>query len=483
MSDTPASNLAEWSVSELSGALKRMIEGEFGHVRIRGEVSGYRGPHASGHVYFAIKDETAKIDAVIWKGVFGRLRHKPEEGLEVIVTGKITSYPLKSSYQIVIDGLEPAGVGALLAQLDERRKRLEAEGLFDPARKQILPYLPRVIGVITSPTGAVIRDILHRLEDRFPRPVLVWPVKVQGEGSAAEIANAIKGFNDLPEDGPIPRPDLLIVARGGGSLEDLWSFNEEIVVRAAAESFIPLIAAVGHETDTTLIDFAADLRAPTPTGAAEMAVPVRLELLGTAQDLGRRLRQSMARLSERRKADLRAVVRALPALDSLVAIPRQRLDLATTRLGRGLERNAARHGNSLTEASRRLLRLSPQARLSSLAARIKGLSDRLSAAQGASLRAERQAIIRNQEILTALAERARIGLERALERRNTRLHSLSQLLKSLSYQGVLERGYALVLDPSGTPLRSVKAVQKGDALTLRFADGAIRAIADEKSKG
>jgi exodeoxyribonuclease VII large subunit len=459
-----------------------MLEGEFGHVRIRGEVTGYRGPHSSGHVYFSIKDATAKIDAVIWKGVFGRMRFRPEEGLEVIAAGKVTSYPLKSSYQIVIDSMEPAGVGALLAQLDERRRRLEAEGLFDPARKQLLPFLPQVIGVVTSPTGAVIRDILHRLDDRFPRHVIVWPVRVQGEGSAEEIARAIEGFNALPEEGAIPKPDLLIVARGGGSLEDLWSFNEEIVVRAAANSMIPLIAAVGHETDTTLIDFAADRRAPTPTGAAEMAVPVRLDLLTQTNDLGRRNALSARRLLDRRKADVRAAFRALPSPDALVAIPRQRLDLASERLGRGLERNAARHRARLTDLSRRLLKLSPQARLSGYRAQIGGLQGRLGAARGAILRAEQQRLIREREKLVELSARARKGLDRIFERKRTRLLGLTPLLKSLSYQGVLERGFALVLDAKGAPIRAAKTIKSGDELALRFADGTIDAIAKSKSK-
>jgi exodeoxyribonuclease VII large subunit len=268
-------NAPEFTVSELSSALRRTVEDAYGHVRVRGEISGFRGPHSSGHCYFALKDESAKIEAVIWKGVHNRMRFKPQEGLEVIATGKLTTYPGSSKYQIVIEAIEPAGIGALMALMEERKRKLGAEGLFDEARKQLLPWLPDVIGVVTSPTGAVIRDILHRLEDRFPRRVLVWPVRVQGDGSAEQIAAAIRGFNALPKGGSIPRPDLLIVARGGGSLEDLWSFNEEIVVRAAADSMIPLISAVGHETDITLIDFAADKRAPTPTAAAEMAVPVR----------------------------------------------------------------------------------------------------------------------------------------------------------------------------------------------------------------
>src|SRR5436190_12817579 len=284
----PRLNIVEWTVTELSSALKRSVEDAYGHVRVRGEVSGVKGPSPSGHCYFRLQDDKAVIEAVIWKREFARMRMPPQEGLEVVVTGRLTTFSGSSKYQIVIDTLEPAGLGALMALLEERKKKLAAEGLFDPARKQLLPFLPDVIGVVTSPTGAVIRDILHRLADRFPRRVLVWPVRVQGDGSAEQIATAIRGFNALPETGVIPRPDLVIVARGGGSLEDLWSFNEESVVRAAADSMIPLISAVGHETDITLIDFAADKRAPTPTAAAEMAVPVRSELFVEVESLARR---------------------------------------------------------------------------------------------------------------------------------------------------------------------------------------------------
>ena len=289
----PRLNLPELTVSELSAALKRTIEDSYGYVRVRGEL-GKVSYHSNGHVYFDLKDERACIAGVIWRSTAQRIKLKLEAGLEVAITGRLTTYPGRSQYQIVVDTLEPAGLGALMALLEERKKRLAAEGLFDEARKQLLPHLPAVIGVITSPTGAVIRDILHRLADRFPRRVLVWPVKVQGESSALEVAAAIDGFNALPERGPMPRPDLLIVARGGGSLEDLWSFNEEIVVRAAAASLIPLIAAIGHETDVTLIDFAADRRAPTPTAAAEMAVPVRAELMIDVDNFGRRALACMA---------------------------------------------------------------------------------------------------------------------------------------------------------------------------------------------
>eukprot|EP01035_Chromulina_nebulosa_P024880 gene24880-32411_t len=316
-------NVAEFTVSELSFALKRTVEEGFSHVRVRGEISGYRGAHSSGHAYFALKDDAAKIEAVVWRGVFGKLRFKPEEGMEVIATGRLTTYPNSSKYQIVIEALEPAGVGALMALLEERKKRFAAEGLFDAGRKKPLPYLPRVIGVVTSPTGAVIRDILHRIADRFPVHVLVWPVRVQGETSAAEVAQAIDGFDRLPAGGRIPRPDLIIVARGGGSLEDLWGFNEEIVVRAVARCSIPLIAAIGHETDWTLIDYVADLRAPTPTGAAEMAVPVRSDLITRVDTLSARLGGAIRRSVELRRSDLRSVTRALPAATDLLATRRQ----------------------------------------------------------------------------------------------------------------------------------------------------------------
>lgn len=469
--DVKPSNTPEWSVSDLSGALKRTLEDAFGFVRVRGEISGYRGPVSSGHVYFSLKDANAKIDAVIWKGVFGRLKTRPQEGLEVIATGKITTFAGKSSYQIIVDSLEPAGVGALMALLEERRKRLAAEGLFDEGRKQLIPYLPRVIGVVTSPTGAVIRDILHRLEDRFPRHVLVWPVRVQGETSAAEVAAAIAGFNALPEGGRIPRPDVIIVARGGGSLEDLMGFNEEAVVRAAAASLIPLVSAVGHETDWTLIDHAADLRAPTPTGAAEKVVPVRAELMAMVTDLSRRQAGAMRRLSDRRRSDLRALARALPGPEAVLSAPRQRLDLAAARLAPALARNARAHEMQLAGVTQRLNRQSPTARLAGYAARLDGLSNRLRAGREALLRAERLRVARAGERIADLSQRAGRAFLQNLARRRDRLGSLWTLIRSLGPEAVLARGYALVRDEAGALIRGVAQAQPGQALSVQVSDG------------
>src|SRR3954462_11693204 len=369
MTDATRINVVELTVSELSNALKRAIEDGFGYVRVRGELGNVKY-HTSGHVYLDLKDDKACLAGIIWRTTTPRIKLKLEAGLEVVVTGRITTYPGQSKYQIVIETLEPAGIGALMALMEERKKKLAAEGLFDPARKQLLPFLPNVIGVVTSPTGAVIRDILHRLADRFPRRVLVWPVRVQGDGSAEQIAVAIRGFNALPEAGPIPRPDLVLVARGGGSLEDLWSFNEESVVRAAADSMIPLISAVGHETDITLIDFAADRRCPTPTAAAEMAVPVRLELLARLDTLARRQLSCWARGMENRRTELRAAARALPSADGLLAEPRQKLDSLGERLPRALKANAEIHHKEFLKCA---TKLSPQL----LRARVRSESERV----------------------------------------------------------------------------------------------------------
>src|SRR5690242_14014730 len=449
MAEPALNNVVEWTVSELSAALRRTVEDAYGYVRVRGEISGFKGASPSGHVYFRLKDDKAVLEAVVWKGTFGRMRVRPEEGLDVIVSGKLTTFAGSSKYQIVIDSLEPAGIGALMKLLEERKKKLAAEGLFDEARKQLLPFLPEVIGVVTSPTGAVIRDILHRLEDRFPRRVLVWPVRVQGETSAAEVAAAIHGFNAMPEGGPLPRPDLIIVARGGGSLEDLWSFNEEIVVRAAAASMIPLISAVGHETDVTLIDFAADRRAPTPTAAAEMAVPVRAELMTALSNLGSRKFACWRRNVDRHRKELRLLSRALPALDELLAGPRQRLDACAGRLPRALRANAQIHHTHLTRVASRL---SPRL-----------LSHRID---------------RCKEHTLAFGDRAQRAFRISIAGRIQRLRSAGQLLTAYSYRGVLARGFALVRDSGGHPLRSSAAVEGGMRLDIEFGDGRVAATAD-----
>src|ERR1700712_178127 len=493
-------NMAEFTVSELSSALKRTVEDAYGHVRVRGEISGFRGAHASGHCYFALKDQSAKIEAVIWKGVHGRMRFKPQEGLEVIATGKLTTYPGSSKYQIVIEALEPAGIGALMALVEERKRKLAAEGLFDEGRKQLLPWLPNVIGVITSPTGAVIRDILHRLEDRFPRHVIVWPVKVQGDGSAEQVAAAIRGFNALPEGGRVPRPDLLIVARGGGSLEDLWSFNEEIVVRAAAESIIPLISAVGHETDITLIDFAADKRAPTPTAAAERAVPVRAELFVEVSGYQRRMMLCWQRGEDSRRNELRAAVRALPAAGELLAIPRQRLDGAAASLPRALKANTHAHFRRFAQSSARLtlrvlraqvahaaqrltmsgerMTLGARALLGRRRDRFAGLEIRLKASKLANAQAQRSRIARDRERALRLSERARRALATAMQRQQARIAHTGQLLAALSYKSVLTRGFALVRDERGHAVRAAAMVGPGARLNLEFSDGRVGATAD-----
>ena len=493
-------NAPEYSVSELSSALKRTVEDAYGHVRVRGEISGFKGPVSSGHCYFALKDENAKIDAVIWKSTHYRMRFKPQEGLEVIATGRLTTFPGKSTYQIVVESLEPAGIGALMALLEERKRKLAAEGLFGEARKQLLPWLPEVVGVVTSPTGAVIRDILHRLEDRFPRHVLVWPVKVQGEGSAEQIAAAIRGFNALPVDGRIPRPDVLIVARGGGSLEDLWSFNEEIVVRAAADSLIPLISAVGHETDITLIDFAADKRAPTPTAAAEMAVPVRSELFAEVGSLGRRVLVCWQRGQEGRRNEFRAAARALPAASDVLAIPRQRLDGAGSALPRGLRANTHAHFRRFSGASARLtlrvlhaqvaqarqhltvsgerLRLSARSLLRQRRDRFASLEARLKASKLANAQAQRQRIARERERTERLAERAQRALSTVMRRLEARVAHSGQLLAALSYRSVLARGFALVRDEGGHPVHAAAGVEPGARMSIEFSDGRVGATAD-----
>lgn len=435
----PGVNLPEYSVSEIAGAIKRTVEERFGLVRVRGEISGFKRA-ASGHLYLALKDDAAVLDAVMWKGPALALPFRPEDGLEVIATGRLTTYPGRSKYQLVIERMEPAGVGALMAMLEERKKRLAAEGLFDPARKKPLPYLPGVVGVVTSPTGAVIRDILHRLGDRFPCRVLLWPVAVQGEGAAAQIAAAIAGFNALPDS--LPRPDVLIVARGGGSVEDLWAFNEEAVVRAAAACAIPLISAVGHETDTTLIDFAADRRAPTPTAAAEMATPVRADLLLALDTLGTRLAGGALRLLAQQRQRLEGLARGLPPPRHLLGLAQQRADDLAERLPRAL-------AHLLAERRARFERsiLSPAL-----------LAQQVQAQQARVLNAG-----------TRLARAAATQFDR----RSAHLDGLGRLLHTLSYQATLSRGYAVVRDADAQLVTDSKTAQAAGRLSIEFADGQI----------
>ena len=465
------SNRPILTVGELSQALKRVVEGEFAWVSVRGEVSGFKRA-ASGHLYFALKDADAVLDAVCWRGVAGRLGLSPEDGLEVVATGKISTYPGRSRYQIVVERLELSGAGALLALLEARKKALAAEGLFDEARKRDLPYLPETIGVVTSPTGAVIRDILHRIEERFPRRVLVWPVLVQGTGAAEQIAAAIEGFNRLDPDAPVPRPHVLIVARGGGSLEDLWAFNEEAVVRAAAASEIPLISAVGHETDVTLIDLAADRRAPTPTAAAEMAVPVRADLMERTHTLEHRLGASLRRLIAERRARVEGLGRGLPAARDRLTNAGQRLDDWSERLGRGVR---GRLGAE-RQAVDRLRPLRPRQLLALKRQQLGHASERLRTGHPtARIEWERRGA-------DLLAGRLRHAGRAALGERAARIETAARLLESYSYRGVLARGFAVVRDRRERPVISATAVKPGAALALEFHDGRAAARAAGPSK-
>ncbi len=501
-SSTPAGakggNTPEFSVSELAGAIKRALEDGFGHVRLRGEISGYRGPHASGHCYFALKDDSAKIDAVIWKGVFGRLKMRPEEGMEVIAQGRVTSYPGSSKYQIVIEAMEPAGVGALMALLEERKRKFAAEGLFAAEKKRPLPFMPRVVGIVTSPTGAVIRDMLAGFSERFPARVIVWPVRVQGDTCGAEVANAIRGFNALPKSGPIPRPDVLIVARGGGSLEDLWGFNDEIVVRAAAESTIPLVSAVGHETDWTLLDLVADARAPTPTKAAEWVVPKYSELLAQVGDLNNRLAVGMRRYLEQARTHLKSAARGLPRAQDLVDLPRQRFDAVERRLGRALLANTKAHGLRHARIAARLQPRLVEARIARLHDRLATLdnrkrdclvrlaSTRRARFEGAAARLRPNAVLqrieRGHDILDALQARGQRAITNTITRRRQRLDGRAQMLSALSYQGVLARGFAIVRDGNGVMVRSALTVSAGAALGIEFHDGDLRVQAIERGR-
>lgn len=485
-----ASNQPEYTVSELSGAVKRVIEGEFGLVRVRGEVGRVSRP-ASGHLYFDLKDDRSVIAAISWKGQVARMQVRPEEGMEVVATGRMTTFPGQSKYQLIVDDVAPAGAGALMAMLEKRRAALQAEGLFDPARKKPIPYLPKVIGVVTSPSGAVIRDILHRLRDRFPRHVLIWPVAVQGQACAPEVTAAIRGFNAIEPGGPIPRPDLIIVARGGGSLEDLWGFNEESVVRAAAASRIPLISAVGHETDTTLIDHAADLRAPTPTAAAELAVPVRLELLATLDALSARLSRAMAQGAQNRSQRLRDLSRALPRLDALLTAPAQRLDLWSEKLGGAL--------GKATSAKRaqfeRVARLRPDLLLRVMGDKARALREvaaraedrlqrnaerrhaafdkwasRLAPALSRLLTSAARDIGRDRDRLALLATRLDAAPRRRFDDLSRRLDQLDRTRQSLGHAETLKRGFALVRG-DGHVVTSKAGAEKAATLELEFADG------------
>lgn len=444
-------NTPEFTVSELAQSLKRTVEDTYGHVRVRGEL-GRTTIAKSGHCYLDIKDDRAVINSIIWKGVMSRLSMRPEEGMEVICEGKLSTYPGRSNYQLIIDKMELAGAGALMALFEKRKKMLAAEGLFAPERKRELPFLPKTIGVVTSPTGSVIRDILHRIADRFPGHVLVWPVLVQGDKAAEQIAGAIKGFNDA--EGFL-RPDVLIVARGGGSMEDLWCFNEEIVARAAANSKIPLISAVGHETDWTLIDFVADYRAPTPTGAAEVAVPVRADWLETVSDYGQRLLRALRRTTAERATTLRAA--RLPRIDSVLAPTRQRLDSSRASLppiSRLLDPKKSallQQGQALQSA----MRFTKQRQVTTLS--------------------------RQTETLTRLSGTAEVALKRHLETQSQRLDRADKLLEAYSYKGTLDRGFALVRDETGQVIRSKAGVKSGQGVSLTFGDGEIGAVIAGKS--
>jgi exodeoxyribonuclease VII large subunit len=464
--DTPAANnVPEFSVSEISGAVRRTLEGAFGRVRVRGEITECKR-YPSGHIYLSLKDENAKLESVIWKSSAGRLSVQPENGVEVIATGKLTTYADRSKYQLVIDRLDYAGEGALLARIEMLRKRLAAEGLFEEARKQRLPALPRVVGVVTSEAGAVIQDIRTTIARRFPRRIILWPVPVQGQGAAEKIAAAINGFAALPEDGPVPRPDVLIVARGGGSLEDLMAFNEEVVIRAAAACPIPLISAVGHETDTTLIDFAADRRAPTPTAAAELAVPARADLLADLAQTEARLRGAATRLLRAAETTLLRLERRLPDIPARVLDYRRRLDEA----GESLPAAVDAFLRTRRQALAPLVVPHPRAAIAARRAALELLEGRRSAAFARQVQRAR-----GQRALQAFSDAPLRGL---LREKRAALDGLSRQLEAVSYHAVLARGFALVRDADGEPLTRAAEVTPGAKLSIAFADGAVAATAE-----
>lgn len=462
-------NRPEFSVSEIAGAVKRVIEGEFGLIRVRGEVGRVSRP-ASGHLYFNLKDDRASLDAVVWKGQASRLGVKPEEGIEVIASGRLTTFPGASKYQMLVDDLAPAGAGALMVMLEKRRAALAAEGLFDPARKKPIPYLPLVIGVVTSPSGAVIRDILHRLRDRFPRHVLVWPVPVQGASCAAEVAAAIRGFNAIAPGGPLPRPDVIIVARGGGSVEDLWGYNEEVVVRAAAASVIPLISAVGHETDTTLIDHAADLRAPTPTAAAELAVPVRMELLAQVAAFAARLERGTTQGLAARSQRLRDLSRALPRPEVLVQGAGQRLDVAASRLAAALRLSVAARRSRFERVAAGVQPGALAGLLARRADRLASLSARLDGALVRAQVAEGRRIEEGRRRLALLSDRLETAPRLRLTALAERLDRLDRLRQTLGYRETLARGFAVVRG-DGALVTTKAAAERAGSIEIEFSDG------------
>ncbi|PYC48819.1 exodeoxyribonuclease VII large subunit [Litorivita pollutaquae] len=460
---TPGQNAPEFSVTEISGAIKRVIEGEFAHVRIRAEIGRCSFPR-SGHVYLDLKDDKSVISAVMWKGVAARIATRPEEGMEVVATGRITTFGGQSKYQLVIEDIKPAGVGALMAMLEKRKEKLAGEGLFDQSCKKPLPYLPEVIGVVTSPSGAVIRDILHRLRDRFPRKVLIWPVAVQGEKCPADVVRAIEGFNAMSAGGALPRPDLIIVARGGGSLEDLWGFNDEGVARAAAASDIPLISAVGHETDTTLIDFTSDRRAPTPTAAAEMAVPVRHELLAWLGDQEARMGRALSDRLAQRGQRLRDLSRAMPRADTLMDGPRQRLDTWGERLPAALLRVVQGRRVTLADAG---ASLRPSVLHSAVARKREALgrrSDKL------NITALTRDISRKRADFTALQTRMAGAAQRQIDGWRGQVETTDRMRETLSYKATLARGYAVVRGKDGV-VTGVGAARAAGILEIEFADG------------
>jgi len=493
--ETPSgSNAPEFTVSEIAGRVRKLIEGELGWVRVRGEV-GRVFRARSGHLYFDLKDDKSVLSCMTWKGQIADLGMEPEEGMEVFAEGKMTASGMQSKFGLNVQRLTVAGEGALMAMLERRKKALAAEGLFAEERKRPLPYLPEIIGVITSPQGAVIRDILHRLRDRFPRKVLIWPVAVQGAACAPEVARAIEGFNRLTPGGALPRPDVLIVARGGGSIEDLWGFNEEVVARAAAASEIPLISAVGHETDTTLIDFVADRRAPTPTAAAEMAVPVRLDLMGWVQGQEARLARAAGQGIERRKQRLSDLSRLLPRADALMNDVRQRLDLAEQGLARGLERMVERKRARLEAEAGRLrpsLLLNRIAvadgRVQDHAARLapglqRGVQDRKERHRQLSqrLRPEplRDRVLRETRELVRLEDRQSVALRMRAARLSDRLEALDRMRRSLGYKATLARGYAVVRKGSAVVTGAADAT--GATLEIEFQDGRVKVQAEGAS--